>query len=227
MDQTLLQAVRDLPACCPYLHVPLQSGSNRVLQRMKRGHTVEDYREMLARIRETLPNVAISSDFIVGFCGETEEDFQQSAALLRECRFKNSYIFKYSARPGTAAAKLYPDDVPDEVKRRRNHELLALQETISEEDNERFLGRTVEVLVEGPSKAATHRDADEEVQQLTGRTTCDRIVVFDGTARLVGHFLPILIQDCTAHTLIGSVAREAASPPVWPLTARPSAVDPA
>ena len=92
---------------------------------MKRGYTVEEYREMLARIRETVPDAAVTSDFIVGFCGETEEDFQQTVDLVREARFKNSFIFKYSPRPGTKAAELYADDVPEEVKRRRNNELLA------------------------------------------------------------------------------------------------------
>ena len=154
MTNDLLAAVRDLPKVSKYLHVPVQSGSNTVLQRMKRGYTVEDYREMLARTREWIPDVAVSSDFIVGFCGETEDEFQLTMDLVRESRFKNSFIFKYSERPGTKGAELYADDVPDEVKRRRNNELLALQNQISEEDNHAFLGRQVEVLVEGPSKAA-------------------------------------------------------------------------
>ena len=115
---------------------------------------------MLARTREWIPSVAVTSDFIVGFCGETEADFQHSMDLVRESRFKNSFIFKYSERPGTKGADLYADDVPEDVKRRRNNELLALQNEISEEDNHAFLGREVEVLVEGPSKAAEkHVDA--------------------------------------------------------------------
>jgi len=206
MTTELLEAARDLRKCSSYLHVPLQSGSYRILKRMKRGYTVEDYREMMVRTREILPNASVSSDFIVGFCGETEEDYQQSVEMVRECRFKNSFIFKYSARPGTKAAELYPDDVPDEVKRRRNNELLALQNQISEEDNRRFTGRTVEVLVEGPSKKAEKRTKDGDVLQLTGRTSCDRIVVFEGNRRLVGELLPITIRDCTAHTLIGEAA---------------------
>ena len=127
MTDDLLQAVRDLPKCSPYLHVPAQSGSNAVLKRMKRGYTVEEYREMMARIRATIPDAAVTSDFIVGFCGETEEDFQQTVELVRESRFKNSFIFKYSERPGTKAPDIWPDDVPEEVKRRRNNELLAVQ----------------------------------------------------------------------------------------------------
>src|SRR6185369_2373234 len=133
---------------------PVQSGSNTVLERMKRGYTVEDYREMLLRTREWIPGVAVSSDFIVGFCGETDAEFQLTMDIVRESRFKNSFIFKYSERPGTKGAELYSDDVPDDVKRQRNNELLALQNQISEEDNQAFIGQQVTVLVEGPSKAA-------------------------------------------------------------------------
>ena len=118
MTDDLLAAVRDLPKVSPYLHIPAQSGSNEVLKRMKRGYTAEEYREMLARIRETIPDAAVTSDFIVGFCGETEDDFQKTVDLVRQARFKNSFIFKYSARPGTKAAELFEDDVPEEVKRR-------------------------------------------------------------------------------------------------------------
>ncbi|HMO14935.1 MAG TPA: tRNA (N6-isopentenyl adenosine(37)-C2)-methylthiotransferase MiaB [Pirellulaceae bacterium] len=152
MSLGLLHAVRDLPKVSPYLHVPLQSGSNEVLKRMKRGYTVEDYRDMMARIREHLPNAAVSSDFIVGFCGETEDEFQKSIELITECRFKNSFIFKYSARPGTKAHDRMIDDVPYDIKQRRNNELLAVQNAISLELNLPFVGTEVQVLVEGPSK---------------------------------------------------------------------------
>jgi len=217
MSRELLQAVRDLPKCSTYLHVPLQSGSNQVLQRMKRGYTVEDYREMMQRIRDWLPGAAVSSDFIVGFSGETDEDFEGTVQMVRECRFKNSFIFKYSVRSGTKAAERLPDDVPEEVKRRRNHQLLALQDAISEEDNQRMLGQTVEVLVEGPSKAAEKSGADGPILQLTGRTMCDRIVVFDGSLRLVGELLPVRVADCTAHTLIGQVVTGHAGPELYAL----------
>lgn len=149
----LLEAMRDLPKVARYLHVPLQHGCDEVLSRMKRGYTVDDYREMMARVRRVLPDCAVSSDFIVGFCGESEEAFQRCMASVEEFRFKNSFIFKYSPRPGTKAFDLFADDVPEEVKKRRNNELLALQNSISEEDNAEFIGREVEVLVEGLSKA--------------------------------------------------------------------------
>jgi tRNA-2-methylthio-N6-dimethylallyladenosine synthase len=154
MTDDLLAAVRDLPKVSKYLHVPVQSGSNAVLQRMKRGYTVGEYREMLARTREWIPGVAVTSDFIVGFCGETEDEFRLSVELVRESRFKNSFIFKYSERPGTKGAELYADDVPDDVKRRRNNDLLSLQNEISEADNHAFIGQQVTVLVEGLSKSA-------------------------------------------------------------------------
>ncbi|HID77349.1 MAG TPA: tRNA (N6-isopentenyl adenosine(37)-C2)-methylthiotransferase MiaB [Planctomycetaceae bacterium] len=203
MTDELLQAVRDLPKVTPYLHVPAQSGSNRILRRMQRGYTVEAYREMLARVRQTVPEAAVTSDFIVGFPGETEEDFRETVRLVEESRFKNSFIFKYSPRTGTKAAERYADDVPDEVKRRRNNELLAVQNAISEQENLAFRGRTVEVLVEGPSK--TGRKQDGPVVQLTGRTVCDRIVVFDSPRGLAGSIVPVRIYDTTAVTLFGRV----------------------
>jgi tRNA-2-methylthio-N6-dimethylallyladenosine synthase len=137
---------------------------------MKRGYTVEEYREMMARIREIVPDCAVSSDFIVGFCGETEESFEKSMNLVRECRFKNSFIFKYSPRPGTKADELLLDDVPEAVKRRRNNELLALQNEISEEDNARLIGRDFEVLVEGLSKSA-RKDAETIDEPAVGRAS--------------------------------------------------------
>jgi tRNA-2-methylthio-N6-dimethylallyladenosine synthase len=127
---------------------------------MKRGYTVEEYREMIARIEQIVPDCAVSSDFIVGFCGETEESFEKSMDLVRECRFKNSFIFKYSRRPGTKADALLADDVPEDVKRRRNNEMLRVQNEISEEDNVRLIGRDFEVLVEGLSKSAKKEAAE-------------------------------------------------------------------
>lgn len=212
MTDDLLDAVRDLPKVCPYLHVPAQSGSNRMLAAMKRNYTVEAYREMLHRISERVPGAAVTSDFIVGYCGETEEDFQETVNLVREARFKNSFIFKYSERPGTKAAKLAPDDVPDAVKRRRNNELLGIQNAISEEDNQPFIGRNVHVLVEGPSKAAQKRGDDGPILQLTGRTPCDRIVVFDGSRRLIGETIELTVYDANAFTLFAEVMTHVAGP---------------
>jgi len=208
MTDDLLQAVRDLPKCARYLHVPAQSGCDDMLKRMKRGYTIGEYREMHTRLKETMPDAAVSSDFIVGFCGETEAAHEKSMDLIREMRFKNSFIFKYSPRPGTKAYGLMADDVPEDVKKARNNEMLALQNQISAEDNATFIGRTVEVLVEGVSKNAEKRgetDASLGPVQLTGRTMCDRIVVFPGNPRLAGSITEIAVEDCTATTLMGNI----------------------
>src|SRR5262249_38221563 len=204
MTDDLLDAVRELPKGCPYLHVPAQSGCNDVLKRMKRLYSVEYYRDMLYRCRQRVPGVAISSDFIVGFCGETEESFQRTCDLVREANFKNSFIFKYSPRPGTKADELFPDDVSEEVKKRRNNELLAIQNAVSLADQRQRVGQTVEVLVEGPSKTALKHGGSGPVQ-LTGRTVTDHIVVFEGNERLVGRTVPVCIEEATAFTLFGSV----------------------
>jgi tRNA-2-methylthio-N6-dimethylallyladenosine synthase len=204
MSDDLLDAVRTLPKVCPYLHVPAQSGCNTVLKRMKRLYTAEYYRDMLARCRERVPGVAISSDFIVGFCGETEESFQATCDLVRDGGFKNSFIFKYSARPGTKADELYPDDVPEEIKKRRNNDLLAIQNAVSLADHRKRVGETVEVLVEGPSKIGQKMDGSGP-KQLTGRTMSDHIVVFDGNERLVGQTVAVEIEAATAFTLFGKV----------------------
>ncbi|MEZ6060175.1 MAG: tRNA (N6-isopentenyl adenosine(37)-C2)-methylthiotransferase MiaB [Planctomycetaceae bacterium] len=214
MTTDLLQAVRDLPQAVRYLHVPLQHGCNEILQRMKRGYTVENYREMMHRVRDVIPECSVSSDFIVGFCGESEDAHQKSMDAIREFRFKNSFIFKYSERGGTKAAELMPDDVPDDIKKRRNNEMLALQNEISEEDNAEFIGRQVSVLVEGPSRSSEKKAARGEetsvagsllAVQLMGRSKCDRIVAFDGNPRLAGSTVDVEIHDCTATTLIGSI----------------------
>jgi tRNA-2-methylthio-N6-dimethylallyladenosine synthase len=205
MSDDLLDAVRDLPKVCSYLHVPAQSGCNDVLKRMKRLYTAEYYKEMLQRSRERVPGVAVSSDFIVGFCGETEESFERTCDLVRQGGFKNSFIFKYSPRPGTKADDLFPDDVPEEVKKRRNNDLLAIQQAVSLADHRQRIGVTVEVLVEGPSKTALKHETSNGPKQLTGRTMTDHIVVFEGNERLVGRTVPVAITEATAFTLFGTV----------------------
>ncbi len=206
MGDDLLDAVRTLPRVCPYLHVPAQSGCNDVLRRMKRLYTVEYYRDMLARCRERVPGVSVSSDFIVGFCGETEDSFERTCDLVQSAGFKNSYIFKYSPRPGTKAHQLFADDVPEEVKRRRNNDLLAIQNAVSLADHRRWVGRAVEVLVEGPSKTALKHDGPGAGPvQLTGRTPTDHIVVFDGNERLTGRTVTVDVREATAFTLFGIV----------------------
>jgi tRNA-2-methylthio-N6-dimethylallyladenosine synthase len=205
MSDDLLDAVRELPKVCPYLHVPVQSGCNAVLKRMKRLYSVEYYRDMLARCRERVPGVAVSSDFIVGFCGETEASFQRSCDLVRTAGFKNSFIFKYSPRPGTKGHELYADDVPEEVKKRRNNDLLAVQNAVSLQDHLSRVGRMVAVLVEGPSKTALKHEGASGPVQLTGRTPTDHITVFEGNGRLIGQTVQVRVEEATAFTLFGTV----------------------
>jgi tRNA-2-methylthio-N6-dimethylallyladenosine synthase len=203
MTDDLLDAVRELPKVVKYLHVPVQSGCDEVLKRMKRNYTADYYMEMLARCREKVPGVAVTSDFIVGFCGETEESYRKTEELVRIARFKNSFIFKYSERPGTKAAERYPDDVPEEVKKRRNNDLLAIQNENSRLEHRTHVGSVVEVLVEGPSRHGER--STSLVKQLTGRSMTDHIVVFDGTERLVGRTVRVAIKDASPFTLYGDV----------------------
>jgi tRNA-2-methylthio-N6-dimethylallyladenosine synthase len=168
-------------------------------------YTVEYYRNMLARARERVPGVAVSSDFIVGFSGETEASFARTCELAREAGFKNSYIFKYSTRPGTKGHELYADDIPEEVKKRRNNDLLAIQNEVSLTGHLRWIGKTVEVLVEGPSKTALKHEVGTGPLQMTGRTMTDHIVVFEGNERLIGQTVAVKVEEATAFTLFGSV----------------------
>jgi len=156
-----LRVMAESPRICRYLHIPAQSGSDRILRLMNRGYTVAQYRDLLDRARTLMPDISLSGDMIVGFPGETEADFAATAGLLRDARYKNCFIFKYSPRPGTAAWERFIDDVPDEIKRRRNNDLLALQAEVNLSNHRALIGRTVEVLVGGPSKAALKRRAAE------------------------------------------------------------------
>ncbi|HOQ85956.1 MAG TPA: MiaB/RimO family radical SAM methylthiotransferase [Phycisphaerae bacterium] len=215
----ILQAMRDLPKVCEYLHIPAQSGSNEVLKRMKRQYTVEQYEELLARAREVVPGISLAGDFIVGFCGETEADHEQTLALVERTRYKNIYMFKYSERPGTVADRRLPDDVPEAVKQRRHTELAALQKRMCLAHHQAMVGREIEVLVEGYSKAAIKAQEAEQTRghevswkrsdQLTGRSRGDEIVVFTGPETLIGQFVRIRVTSATALTLHGEVVTQA------------------
>src|SRR3954463_2752152 len=154
-----LQAMRDCPRICRYLHVPAQSGSDRILKMMNRGYTAQQYTDFIDRARGYMPDVSLASDAIVGFPTETDEDFEKTVELTKYCRFKNSFIFKYSPRPGTIAIDRHADDVPEDVKRVRNSRLLAVQGEISAQNNRDMVGKTVEVMVEGESKLAAKQAA--------------------------------------------------------------------
>ena len=193
---SLIEAMRDLPKVCGYLHIPAQSGSNDVLRRMRRGYTRERYLDIVAQLRDRVPGIEIASDFIVGFPGETEGDFEQTVSLIREVRFQNSYVFKYSSRPGTDASAM-EDEVDEVEKKRRNKVLLDVQMSLAGPRNERYVGKRVEVLVEGPSKTNPLRQ--------TGRTDTWRIVNFEAARDLRGRFVEVEITSATALSLKGVV----------------------
>ena len=209
-----LEAMRDCGRICRYLHIPAQSGSNNMLRAMNRGYTVEQYLDLIDRARGMMPDLCIASDFIVGFPGETEEDHQASLELIKRCRFKNSFIFKYSPRPGTTAIKRFVDDVPEEVKRRRNAEMLAVQQQVAIEENHKMMGRVVEVMVEGESELSEKaipgevevgwiKRKKEGKVQLVGRTGGDQVVCFDGDLGLKGELVKLRIMEVRNMTLIG------------------------
>jgi tRNA-2-methylthio-N6-dimethylallyladenosine synthase len=211
----ILLAMRDLPNMCRYIHVPAQSGSDIVLARMNRKYTRAQYDALVDRARAIMPDVVFAGDFIVGFPGETEADHQASVELIRRSGYRQSFIFKYSPRPGTVAAKRFPDDVPTYEKKRRNTELLAMQTEVSQAHHDALIGTTMEVLVDGPSPRSTRKsgkaDAAAKVAaggradfiQLLGRTRGDHIVVFDGAAGLAGQYVDVRIESATALTLFG------------------------
>jgi tRNA-2-methylthio-N6-dimethylallyladenosine synthase len=203
----ILQAMADLPKVCNYLHIPGQSGPDKILRAMNRRYTAARYLEMLTKARAILPNIAIAGDFIVGFPGETEADFQATVELVKKARYKNCFIFKYSPRPDTTADKRLADDIPLEVKKKRNTELLAIQEKISEELSAEYLGKEVKVLVEGLSKKPNLNSAQSDGNpQLVGRTATDYIVVFNGPKSLAGQFAKVKITKTSPLTLFGQLS---------------------
>ncbi len=204
----ILQAMAASPKICRYLHIPAQSGSDRILQAMNRHYTAAHYLELIERARATVPGIAVAGDFIVGFSGETEEDFRATVDLTRRARYKSCFVFKYSPRPGTTADRRLADTVSAELKQRRNAELLAVQEQISGELNKTFLGHEVTVLVEGPSKKAHVNPADDGGRpQLVGRTATDHIVVFHGPVLLAGQFARVRITRTSPLTLFGELSQ--------------------
>ena len=194
----IIDVYRDTPELVSFLHLPVQSGSDRVLTMMKRGHTALEYKSIIRKLKAVRPNIQISSDFIVGFPGETNEDFEQTMNLIAQVNFDMSFSFIYSARPGTPAAD-YPDDVTEDEKKQR---LYLLQQRINNQAaqfSRAMLGTEQRVLVEGPSK--------KDIMELTGRTETNRIVNFQGTPEMIGKFVDIKITDVFTNSLRGDVVR--------------------
>jgi len=194
---SLIEAYRDVPQLANHLHLPVQSGSDRVLALMKRGHTVLEYKQKIRRLREARPDISVSSDFIVGFPGETDRDFDATMALIEEIGFDQSFSFIYSRRPGTPAASV-PDDVPHAVKHARLERLQAHIDAHSRSISRGMVGSVQRVLVERPSK--------KDARQLAGRTENNRWVNFDGPASQIGRFADVRVTDALANSLRGRLA---------------------
>lgn len=195
MSDRLLEAMASMPNICRAIHLPAQSGASSMLRRMNRKYDREWYLGRIAAIRRYMPDCAITTDLIAGFSGETEEEHAQTLSLMREVGYDSAFMFKYSERPGTFAQRHLPDDVPEEVKSRRLAEIIALQSELSLAGNRRDVGREFEVLAESVSKK---RD-----DQLSGRTSQNKVVVFDRGNHRIGEYVRVRITDCTPVTLIG------------------------
>jgi tRNA-2-methylthio-N6-dimethylallyladenosine synthase len=202
MSDSLIQAYAEEPKLVSFLHLPLQSGSDRILALMKRGHTMLEYKSIIRRLRAVRPDICISSDFIVGFPGETEEDFQATLRMVEEIGFDHSFSFIYSQRPGTPAADL-PDDVPLEVKKERLARLQQLINTNAQRISRQMVGTVQRVLVDGPSR--------KNALELSGRTENNRVVNFPGDAALAGGFAEVRITEALPNSLRGELVRAAAA----------------
>ena len=195
MSDETLEVIAQVPNVCKHIHLPVQSGSSRILKLMNRKYTREWYLDRVAAIKRIIPDCGLTTDIFSGFHSETEEDHQLSLSLMEECGYDAAFMFKYSERPGTYASKHLEDNVPEDVKVRRLNEIIALQNRLSAESNQRCIGKTYEVLVEGVSKRS--RD------QLFGRTEQNRVVVFDRGTHRIGDFVNVRVTEASSATLKG------------------------
>jgi tRNA-2-methylthio-N6-dimethylallyladenosine synthase len=196
----VLYAIRDYENICKYIHLPVQSGNSRILELMNRTYDREWYDAKVKRIYEIVPDCTISSDIICGFCSETEEEHQDTLDVIRKSKYSLSYMFYYSERPGTMAARKYEDDVPLEAKKRRLNEVIALQMQVAHDHNKADIGKTFKVLIEGDSKRS---DKD-----FKGRTSQFKVVVFPKTENLKkGDYVDVKIKEVTSSTLIGEIVK--------------------
>ncbi len=197
MSDKVLHTMARYDNICRHIHLPVQSGSSTLLEKMNRKYTREHYLGRIAKIREILPDCAITTDVIAGFCSETEEDHALTLSLFREVRFDGAFMFQYSERPGTKASRRYPDDVPQQVKTARLNEIIALQNAISLERNQECIGKTFEVLVEGRSKRSD--------RELVGRTSQNKTCVFPDTGLKPGDYATVKVLSCSSATLLCTV----------------------
>ena len=198
--EELLEAIAGQPNLCNYIHIPAQSGNNDVLERMRRPYTREQYLELVEKMRDIIPGVTLSTDIITGFCGETEEEHQDTLSLMAKVKYDLAYMFAYSERGRTLAQRKYEDDVPEKVKKRRLTEIIEQQMNIQEELNKKEIGRRHLVLVEGTSKRSA--------EQLCGRTDTNKMVIFDRGEIQKGDYVEVKITDCTSATLFGDVIQK-------------------
>src|SRR5699024_465919 len=198
--EELLQTISEQPKLCNYIHMPAQSGNSDVLERMRRPYTREQYLDLVDKMREIIPGVTLSTDIITGFCGETEEEHQDTMSLMAKVKYDLAYMFAYSERGRTLAQRKYEDDVPEDVKKRRLSEIIEQQMSIQEELNKKEIGRRHLVLAEGPSKRSD--------EQLSGRTDTNKMVVFDRNDYQKGDYVEVTITDCTSATLMGDPVKK-------------------
>ena len=198
ISDAVLETMASHDNICRHIHLPVQSGSDRMLEKMRRRYTREGYLERVAKIRALMPDCALTTDVIAGFCSETEEDHRDTLSLFEAVGFDAAFMFQYSERPGTLAAKKYPDDVAPEVKTRRLEEIIALQNRLSLESNRRDVGKTFRVLVEGPSK--------RNPAELCGRNSQNKMCVWPDTSHRAGDFVDVKVLDCTQATLLCKLA---------------------
>lgn len=199
MSNGVLYSMAMYPNICTHIHLPIQSGSDRMLDKMNRKYDSATYLERIDKIREIIPDAAITTDIIAGFCSETEEDHQATIELLKKVRFDSAFMFQYSQRPNTKAARHFDDDVPLETKTRRLNEIIELQSAISLERNKECIGKTYEVLIEGTSK----RDSE----QLFGRTLGNKVCVFSAPGYKAGDYATVKVESCTSATLIATLVK--------------------
>ena len=195
MSIDVLHSMAKYDNICKYIHLPVQSGSTKMLKKMNRQHTREEYMELIDNVKKIIPNCAISQDMITGFCGETEEDHQETLSLMEYVKYDFGFMFAYSERPGTLAAKKMEDDVPLEIKKRRLSEIIYLQQEHSLYHMKQFVGKTVEILIEGNSKKSD--------TQWMGRNTQNAVAVFPKGNEKIGDLVMVKIDECTSATLIG------------------------
>lgn len=198
IEDSLLYTMAEYPNICSHIHLPVQSGNNRMLQKMNRKYSRETYLERISKIREIIPDCAITTDIIVGFCTETEEEHRDTVSIMKGVKYDSSFMFQYSMRPNTKAARDFQDDIPTETKTKRLNEIISLQNKLSLESNTNCIGKIFEVLIEGTSKKSD--------KELYGKTSQNKVCVFPASGKKIGELVNIRVISCTSATLLGEIA---------------------